>query len=344
MTRLGRYQRKLETGAQKGRSLKTGPLFLALCFQGVLLLGTAFVVVIAPLYRNEPEFSSHKTIYLPQRELEHREAVAELQQVASPPVMMERLTTTSLLPDRLPQLPSFPKVEYSLSDKSLPVNRSHSLLGEAGLVSALQGLGQGASAASLFGIEDQAERFLIMFDDGGSVLNKARASGAPIEIIKEEAIRMVEQLNANTLFGIVNFVRQVGSFRDFLLPATVTGKASARDWINRNFGNRRKQTGLTVTGSGIEAAFEVAFQLQPDVIYVMSDADFQRNKVGPGGSRGEQVPWGDLRSSLRELRHRYDRDLHIHFIGFQVEQAHRTEIKRLVRIYHGKYRDIGSGE
>ena len=100
------FVEKLRENARKVWEFKTGPLFLALFLQGLLLVGTGFVVVFAPRFSSDPEFVAKKTIYLPQRELEHRVALAELRQLSTPPAMISKLATSALLPDSLPDMPA----------------------------------------------------------------------------------------------------------------------------------------------------------------------------------------------------------------------------------------------
>ena len=311
-------------------SLKFGPFAIALALQGILLLGTAYVIVFVPSMKTEPEFSTRKTIYLPQRELEHCMAVAEHEQAVSPPVMLEKLTTAALLPDTLPKLPSLPRIEYNFNDDSNPAAEMDVLLGVFGLNAALRALNSETSRASLFGIEDSGERILLLFDDGGSVINKARRSGVPISAIRKEAIRVIDGLNANTLFGLIRFVRRVGTFQDILVPATRENKRIVNEWIENTLATgKKKRTELTFAGSGIEAALEDAFQMEPDVIFLLSDADFQRYAAVTG--KGEEVPWDDVSDALRRLRREASKNVRVNFIGFQVRDDDRKEMRRLVR-------------
>ena len=320
-------------------SLKFGPFAIALALQGILLLGTAYVIVFVPSMKTKPEFSTRKTIYLPQRELEHRMAVAEHEQAVSPPVMLEKLTTAALLPDTLPKLPSLPRIEYNFNDDSNPSAEMDVLLGVFGLNAALRALNSETSRASLFGIEDSGERILLLFDDGGSVINKARRSGVPISAIRKEAIRVIDGLNANTLFGLIRFVRRVGTFQDILVPATRENKRIVNEWIENTLATgKKKRTELTFAGSSIEAALEVAFQMEPDVIFLLSDADFQRYAAGTG--KGEEVPWDDVSDALRRLRREASKNVRVNFIGFQVRDDDRKEMRRLVRRTGGKYREF----
>lgn len=318
---------------------RIGPFTVALVVQGVLLLCTAFVIVLVPSGKTDPEFSAQKTIYLPQRELEHRLAMAEYEEAMSEPVMLNRITTSALLPDDLPQMPEPPQIDYDFMGESNPAAQLDVLLGMAGVQRALRQLTSEESQASLFGIEDAGKRFVLLFDDGGTVINKARRSGVPVSAIREQAVKLIEGLNANTLFGFVHFVRRVGTFQDVLLPATMGNKRLVEEWIENTLATgRKKRTELPVAGNGIEAALEVAYGLEPDVIFLLSDADFQR--YAAGSRKSEQVPWDDVFDALRRLEKVARKEVRLNFIGFQVEDEDRKQMRRLVTRTGGKYRDF----
>jgi hypothetical protein len=90
------------TGGSIPARSKFGPLALALIIQGGLLGLAVFVVVLVPEFREDPEFVTKKKIYLPQKELEHKVALAAFQNAASSPMQIERISTAALLPDALP--------------------------------------------------------------------------------------------------------------------------------------------------------------------------------------------------------------------------------------------------
>ena len=119
-------------------TFKIGPLVWALIIQIGLLLVAVSIVVVIPKIKNDPEFVAKKSIYLPQRELEHSIALSEFQQVASKPALLDRLTTESLLNADLPSLPTqeFNPFDYPVN----PLNDAAALLGDAGLMGSLQGL------------------------------------------------------------------------------------------------------------------------------------------------------------------------------------------------------------
>ena len=150
---------------------------------------------------------------------------------------------------------------------------------------------------------------------------------------------MLEALNGNTEFGLVPFARNVGTHRDHLVAATRPSKTEATAWLSENLKSYRISTDLPYRVDGIQGALEVAFQLRPEVIYILSDGDFQRN-AGTNHPAGD-VPWDDLRDTLRDLRRTHGIQPRLHFIGFRVEADAAGELRRLARHHGGTFTALG---
>ena len=324
----------------KPRRSKLGPLALALLIQAGLLFVAVFVVVLVPEFKSDPEFVAKKKIYLPQKELEHKVAVAEFQNAASSPMQMERISTAALLPDSLPSLPQLPKSEFNPIERSPALLQSDALLGQSGVLGALQGLKTESSSASLFGIEDTGQRILILFDNSSTVWNKASAAGVSTDAFVRELSKLVDGLNANTLFGLLPFAQQVGTFRDYMIAAGARNKQEAKRWIMENVRSSRKTTQLAFEVNGIQGALTVAFQMETEVIFIVSDGDFQRGETAK--TRGGNVPWEDVERTLRELTREYGIEPRIHFIGFKVEPEAAEAIEKITRRYKGKFSDFAN--
>ena len=304
-----------------------------------MLCMAVFVVVLVPDAKPDSAFVARKKIYLPQKELEHKVALAAFQNAASSPMQIERISTAALLPDAIPALPDLPKREFNPIERNPMGLQSDALLGQSGLLGALNGLKTESSAASLFGIEDRGQRILILFDNSSTVWNKANAAGVTTDAFVRELSKLVSGLNANTLFGLVPFARQVGTFRDYMIAATARNKADARNWIVENVRSSRKVTNLDFEEDGIQGALTVAFQMEPEVIFIVSDGDFQRSKTARA-SAGD-VPWEDIEKTLRALVRDYGIKPRIHFIGFKVEPESAYAIQKITRRYGGEFRGFG---
>ncbi len=306
--------------------------------QAGLLFVAVFVVVLVPEFKSDPEFVARKKIYLPQKELEHKVALAEFQNAASSPMQMERIRTSALLPDALPSLPELPKSEFNPIERNPAALQSDALLGQSGVLGALQGLKTESSSASLFGVEDSGQRILILFDNSATVWNKASAAGVSTDAFVRELGTLIDGLNANTLFGLVPFAQKVGTFRDYMIAAGARNKQAAKLWVRENVRSSRKSTQLKFEVNGIQGALIVAFQMEPEVIFIISDGDFQRGRSERFS--GGNVPWEDVEKTLRDLVRESGIEPRIHFIGFQVEPDAADAIERITRRYKGKFSDF----
>lgn len=312
---------------------------MALLIQAVVLFIALFVVVLVPSFDQDPEFIAKKKIYLPQKELEHKVALAEFQNAASSPMQMERISTSALLPDSMPSLPDMPKNEFNPIERGPAALQSDSLLGQSGILGALQGLSTESSSASLFGVVDAGKRIAILFDNSVTVWNKAGSAGVSDQQFMAELSHLINGLNANTLFGIVPFARQVGTFRDYMIAAGARNKQASINWLRANLHSNAKSTQLNFAEDGIQGAFSVAYQMEPDVIFVISDGDFQRNERA--GAKAGDVPWEDVERTLRNLSREYGIEPRIHFIGFQVEAEAADAMEKISRRYKGQFRSFG---
>ena len=321
---------------------KSGPLLLAVLIQIVLLCIAVFVVVLVPNTKPNSAFVVKKKLYLPQKELEHKVALAAFQNAASSPMQIERISTAALLPDSMPALPDLPKSAFNPIERNPMGLQSDALLGQSRLLGALNGLKTESSSASLFGIEDQGKRILILFDNSSTVWNKASASGVTTDAFVSELSTLVDGLNANTLFGLVPFARKVGTFRDYMIAATAGNKSVAKNWIVENVRSSRKITQLEFDENGIQGALTVAFQMEPEVIFIVSDGDFQRSKTAKA-SAGD-VPWEDIERTLRALTREYGIKPRIHFIGFKVEPEAVQAIRKITSRYKGEFKSFGETE
>ncbi len=331
---IDRYRHKIR------KSLKAGNLLWAIAIQVLILLGAVFVVVVVPKVKSDPVFESKKTIYLPQRELDHSIALAEFQQAASKPALMDRLTTEALLTSDMPAMPTLPDSEFNPmnnpDDTSLDAS---ALLGASGLMGSLQGMVSESSSLSFFGIEDSATRIVIVFDVSQSVLSKAKKSGVSINKIREETLSLINDLNANSLFGLVQFSRSYDSFENYLIAGTRGNKEAVEEWLKTEFktNGRSGKNWIRDPVNGIQSVVKAAFLMEPDVIFIISDGDFQRGKP-TGGS--ENVPWGELRRDFTQLQEESENQVRVHFVGFQVKPAHEKELQTIVRRYGGEFRKL----
>lgn len=319
---------------------RVSTIVVATTLQAVLLFVATYIIVTKPWRRDEPEFVAKKTIYLPQRELDHRVAVAELQQAAAKPLPLEKLVTSALLPPDLPALPTVPQMEFNpLENSDFLARDAQALLAQSGLSGALGGLKTASSTAAFFGVEDAGERIVIVVNTSVSVRHKAQRRGVAWDRIQAEVTGVIDRLEGGTLFAIVQFSQAVRVFPDFLAPATAANRTAARAWVQDNLkGN--PPVADSAAWFGHEAAFEAAFRLEPDVIFLVTDGVLDRREVTAGRVAYPQISFETLRSSLRAFQRGAARDVRIHVIGFEMKSSDAAGMRELARAYRGQVREF----
>lgn len=270
---------RLRDKRPKPKTLQSQLFSLAMAIMVIvlLLLSARFVTVLILSLREDPAFVAPKTIYLPQRELDHAMAVAEFQNAAASPVTVPTLTTESLLATA-PALPQIPNVDFTPVESEAMVTEADALFGQAGLMGALGALSSQASSVSFLGIQEEAARFVIVVDVSLSVVRAAEAAGVDFNSIREEAITLIQSLNANTLFGFVLHGRSYLTYSPQLIPATVQNKESVIDWLNRRFNDSGSAPSGAIRGpngtNGLVPILDAVFDMQPDVIFLVSNGGY----------------------------------------------------------------------
>jgi len=327
--------------SKRGDGFSWRPLVYSVLLLLVLGFASTFLVVFAAVFREEPEFVAVKTIYLPQRELEHRMRLQEFQQAAAPPVMLQTLSTEALMPDALPPMPPLPRVEMGMQHSDHFLGPANALLGQAGLLAGIGELATEASTIRFFGMEDQATRVVIAFDVSQSVKTKVERAGLSMTHVRDETARLIEGLNANTLFGFVQFSRNYDVFRPYLIAATLDNKAAAQAWLQSEFRTDGRSGRGWSRGrpNGIQSVIQAIFSLDPapDLIILVSDGDFQRNTTD---GRSEDVPWEAVTQDLRDLQDVLPTPARLSFVGFHMKPGDQSAVNRLVRRYHGRVREV----
>lgn len=201
------------------------------------------------------------------------------------------------------------------------------------------GLGFGQSAVNFFGLESTGERIVIVFDISTSVVNKVKAEGYSITEIRDKTIEIIESLNPGTLFGIVQHSRNYDFFKEELVPAIPDNKQAAIDWMKSDFETSGRSRSGWIRGepNGIQSVIKAAFQMEPDLIFLLSDASYQRTGEV---NRNENVPWNELQNEIKDLQRELPRSATINFIGFGVHPEDAREMKGLVRLNDGDYREF----
>lgn len=279
---------------------------LVLGGQGLLLLMALWIGVMDPVRPKEaayvapPDDGHHERAERVQAIEQQLAAFNRLQSALADPSMQ------AILEDMNPEHPSdLPAMAPSLEAMSALLEGSlQPMPHQTGLLP----MGHGADLPApepveFLGEQTQARRIILLLDVSASVKSKLERAGLPINELREEVLRFIDQLGPDHLFGIIQFTRKWEAFRPEMLPATASVKESAKAWMRSSFRTNGTAGSNWVQGSrnGIEGVLEVAFSMSPqiDEIFLLSDGDFQRSLPGGGG---QDVPWNELRSLTRSLQ------------------------------------------
>lgn len=331
---------------------KGGSLAAAIIIQFVLITLTVGIVVIAPKLKQDPEFTAKKTIYLPQRELEHQAAMAEFQQAASAPMTVEKLTTESLLSDPLPDMPSLPTTEFSPFENENPAPNAEGLLQGSGLGAALQGLNAGSSQVTFFGIREEARRYMILIDSSNSMFERTRQGQQyrfDFGTIKREANQLINKLNANTLFNVAIYEGGSLARSEYLVPATVPNKQAAMSWVDEldespgaSIGSRRSKGVRLMEGGGtrLDTGLKQAFSFQPEVIFIVTDGEINRGNF-------DTISEDEILALIKELQAQLSEPARIHVIHYETAVSRDQEIDTMRAIASrnkGRFRQVKATE
>lgn len=307
----------------------------------------AGVVIVARYLADPPaEFKVVKDIRIPAQEREHKMNMAAFDGMAPKPSFTDKLQSLRPTAFSLPELPKVPMDQMMPLDPStILTEQATSLMGSGGTGSGA-GYGSGGgggtgigSGFSFMGIQSSGKRILLLFDVSTSVKNKADASGMPLSKIREETINLINQLPISSRFGMMQFTQNYKPFKTELVPATDQNREAARQWMETEWveeGTMAAFGSVVSNPRGIAGVLEVAAKMQPDVIFLISDASFQWKVGGPIGN----VPWQEVDKIVRDSLQVTPEGCVINFIGFQMKPDDKREMGSIVRGTRGKLREI----
>lgn len=317
--------------ARMAEERRLGPWALALGAQGVLLGLAALIGIARPLFFAEaPVFQAVRGGESPEQQLARELLTSHSARLAgggplpmlrsAPALPVPEPTTAALLAERQ---------SAALETLAQGLLRSQALL-------------ESPSAhvpVSFFGVEEEAPVIVICLDVSASVVNKARARGRDITLLREETRRLIESLPVGKSFALIQFVRAYERFRPQVARASPGAKAAAVDWLEANFvTSGRSGTGWTSgQPNGIESVLRAAFAYEPGAVFIVSDGSFQRN-LPNGGS--QNVPWADLERLVEELQRANPERARLHAVTLGLRPRDRAPLHSLVARSGGSWREL----
>lgn len=343
-----RQQRKLEMKETSRRVSMIMAIF-GISAAVVLVGGITLGLLTLVKYYKEPEavFEAvpKKQIKIPPKTPEHKMNVAKHEAAKPKPTFTRKLISTK--PSKF-ALPDLPQVDL---DQMLPLDPSElvsdqvsSLVGAAGmgsgLGSGLLGGGGTGTGMNFMGIQSTGSKILLIFDISLSVVNKVEDAGIPFSQIRDETIKLIEGLNPNMRFGIIQFSRAFRPYPKELVVGTTPNKENAVRWLEDNWisdgGLSRGLSGvITRNDDGVLEVLRHAFSMNPDVIFFISDASFQDNT-------NRTVPHDEIEKELEKLQKQaaVPGGVKFNFIGFGMRSDDNSSMKRIVRRNGGRLREM----
>lgn len=286
-------------------------------------------------------FEIQKDIRLPAKQREHKMNMAAFDAMTPKPTFNDKMQSLRPAPFSLPELPKMPMDQMLPLDPSAIISdQVSSLVGTAGTGGGGQGaggLGGVGTGFSFMGIKATGKRILLLFDVSGSVKNKADKSGVPLTKIRDETVALLNMLPISSRFGLIQFTRNYKVFNKELLPATDQNRDAAVKWLTDEWVDGGSMSGGNVVSNprGILGVLELAAKMQPDVIFLISDASFQMG----GYPASDNVPWDDVKKIVKgDLQ--AGGECKLNFIGFEMKQVDRSEMGSIARSSGGKLREI----
>lgn len=303
----------------------------------------AGVIVVARYVFPPPaNFEVKKDIRLPAKQREHKMNMAAFDSAAPKPTFNDRMQSVRPAKFSLPELPKMPLDQMVPLDPSEIVSdQVSSLVGTAGTGGGGEGaggLGGIGTGMSFFGIQSTGKRILLLFDVSTSVVNKASKAGVPLSKIQEETSALISKLPISARFGLVQFTQNYKPFSGELVAATDQNRQAALDWVKNEWvesGTMAASGKVKSNPRGLVGVLELAAKLQPDVIFLLSDASFQWKPSGPIAD----IPWKEI-EDLATGPLQASGGCKIHMIGFEMKPEDKREISSIVRRTGGRVREI----
>jgi hypothetical protein len=327
------------------RKLVVSVLLVSLVIHGLAGLGAAVWVVVKYFQPPEAVFSAKKIVTIPPKIIDPKMASGELEASSPRPVLNEKIASIRPTDFALPDLPTIPTDQVMQFDPTASMMSANGFGGQGngrggGSGNGAEKIDLALNAISFFGLETKGRSVVILFDISQSVLTKAQKSGVPIEKIRDETSKLINAISINTSFGLIQFSRNYQPFKKELVAPTDENKQAAQQWLQTEFRTTGSLGGSGVVytrPNGIELVMEQAFKMQPDVIYVVSDCDFQRTLQN---GEGENVSLENLDKEIKQWQSAREEPVKIYFITFQMKSAQAAMIRQIASHNHGRVKEL----
>lgn len=271
-----------------------------------------------------------------ERALEHRvQLQKKMESISAPPAMPKRVLTTGVAKVVLPPMPEI-KTPDSAPRTMMSAGGSGAAFGASGVPSLGGGGGGNGTAINFFGIRDISTSVVIMVDVSDSMFTRTGDASSRklvrhgkdqnFQIIRDEAIKLVQSLSPQTRFGIVRWSSDAYSWKPALLPATEENKQAAIVHVQKDVDYKTAKPKGRPGGTRHDYALEAAFSLKPETIYMLTDGNATASQ--PGGGL-QPIPPQEIYKVAGEGQKQLPKKAHLHVIYYMNGQEKSDEIDML---------------
>jgi hypothetical protein len=210
--------------------------------------------------------------------------------------------------------------------------------------------GGGVGGMSFFGIKDEGRSVVIMVDVSDSMFTRTRdAKGGKLlkrgkkqsfQAVRNEAIKLVDNLSVNSRFGIIKWGGGAYSWKPELVPATDQNKRDATDYLQNEVDfHGAPPKDVRPGGTRHDYAIEEAFRLQPEVIFMLTDGNATAYQPG-GGTKTIQA--SDIWNVASEGQKTLPKPARLHVIYYLTgadKEDERKMLKTLAGRNRGQFRE-----
>ena len=258
-----------------------------------------------------------------ERALEHRvQLQKKMDSVSVPRLVPKRVLSTGAAKVTLPPLPEV-KAQETAPATMMSAGTGTGFGAQSG--SAGGGGGGGGAAINFFGIHDLSTSVVIMIDVSDSMFTRTGDAQYPsklvrqgkeqnFQVVRDEAIKLVQSLTPQTRFGIVRWSGGAYSWKPELVPATDENKTAAITHIQNevDYKTAKPQRGER-GGTRHDLALKEAFDLKPETIYMLTDGNATESQPGGGLS---PIPPQVIFKVAEEGQKELPKPAHLHVIYY----------------------------
>ncbi|MFZ9964786.1 MAG: hypothetical protein ACO3GO_06215 [Terrimicrobiaceae bacterium] len=330
-----------DAGAKKRRLRMVVSILIGVVLLHVAAGVVAGIFIVAKYIFPPPaNFMVKKDVRLPAKKREHKMNMASFDAIAPKPTLSDKMQSSRPTKFSLPDLPAMPLDQMLpldpsqlLADQMASISNTDALGAKSGAAAAGSG-GFGGKGLSFLGLDSNGQRVLLALDVSTSVENKAKKAGIPFDKIGVEIQSLLKSLPITSRFGMIQFSRLMVGFSEELVPASNPNRQAATQWINEKFGKVPTKAAKDDDRSGLLGVLNLAQNLKPDVIFIVSDGSFQSEQYPAG------IPWKELKKAIEKIEDDRGKPARINFIAFEPKDEDLKELRKLANASKGSIREM----